>query len=259
MSVILPVLSRALAVRSLRLANEDLTRRVQERTLELEAANQELDAFCHSVSHDLRAPLRAVNWYASVLLKKFSAQIPEEGKGVVESITGSARRMEELIDGLLQFSRLGRQTLSRRPTQVAALVHEVLMELRGGNTHPVEIHAANLPDCVADPLLLRQVFSNLLSNALKFSRQRTPAVIEIGATPGETETVYFVRDNGTGFEMEYSHKSYNVFQRLHRYEDYEGAGVGLSIVQRIVQRHGGRVWAESAVDQGATFFLSIPN
>jgi light-regulated signal transduction histidine kinase (bacteriophytochrome) len=227
---------------------------------QLEAANKELEAFSYSVSHDLRAPLRTVDGFSQALLEDFGPLLPEEGQRQVRTIRAGAQRMGALIDDLLAFSRLGRQSLSKPVVvDMNRLVHEVLEEhLVERKGRQVEIRAAPLPPSRGDASLLKQVWANLLSNAIKYTRKRDPAVVEIGSVLEDGETVYFVRDNGTGFDMRYAHKLFGVFERLHRAEDFEGTGVGLAIVQRIVLRHGGRVWAESAVDQGATFHFTLP-
>ncbi|HZP92559.1 MAG TPA: response regulator [Burkholderiales bacterium] len=259
LSVILPVLSRALDIRRLRMENAVLERSVRERTAELEAANRELEAFSYSVSHDLRAPLRAVNGFSNILLEDYLAQLPAEAQRLLNQVSIHAGRMGQLIDDLLRFSRLSRQPLSPQPVNVAALVGEALEGFgteREGRR--IEIHVGPLPDAVGDPALLRQVFVNLLSNALKFTRQRDPAVIEVGCRQQDADRIYYVRDNGTGFDMQYADKLFGVFQRLHGDQQFEGTGVGLSIVQRIVARHGGRIWAEAQVDQGAVFYFTLP-
>lgn len=254
----MPVLTRALGVRQLRMQNAELERQVRERTAALEAANKELEAFSYSVSHDLRAPLRRLDSYSSLLMENFAGQIPAEAHDLLNRIVANARRMGELIDALLRFSRLNQQPLSREPIDVTLLVEEVLAELRGEkrNQH-LEVRAGVLPGAFGDPSLIRQVFFNLLSNAFKFTRHRTDGVIEVGSRQQDHETVYFVKDNGVGFDMRHAQHLFGVFQRLHPSAAFEGTGIGLSIVQRIVERHGGRVWAEAAVDEGATFFLTL--
>ncbi len=238
--------------------NQELERRVVERTAQLEAANRDLEAFTYSVSHDLRAPLRAINGYAKILLEEQSQPLDENGQRSLRRIESSARRMDGLIDGLLSLSRLG-----RRPTEIAQIaprpiVEEALDELGIGSQTPgVEIVIGDLPDCHADPALLRQVFVNLVGNAAKFSRDRSPARIEIGCRSDHDEQVWFVRDNGIGFDMNHAPDVFGVFQRLHTAEHYEGTGVGLAIVDRIVKRHGGRVWAEAAPDRGAAFYFTL--
>ena len=260
LSGILPVLSRALGVRRLRMENEELQRRVRERTTELEAANKELEAFSYSISHDLRAPLRSVGAFSSILLQEHSSRMPAEARRLLDIVTTSARRMEQLIEDLLRFSRLSRQPLSKQPVDIPALVQATLQELRQQeNDRQINVTVGELPNCVGDQSLLKQVFVNLLSNAFKFTRQREKASVEVGCQRQEGETVYFVRDNGAGFDARYAEKLFGVFQRLHSAEQFEGTGVGLSIAQRIVQRHGGRIWAEGKVDGGATFYFTLPD
>jgi PAS domain S-box-containing protein len=224
----------------------------------LEAANQELEAFTYSVSHDLRTPLRAVDGFSQAVLEDFGSLLPPEGQRYLHTIRGSAQHMGELIDDLLAFSRLGRQSLHLQPVEMEKLVRSALADLQSQQAgRRVDIRLGTLRPCNGDPALLKQVWLNLLANALKYSRRRDEACIEIGCHEEAGETVYSVRDNGTGFDMKYAHKLFGVFQRLHRAEDYEGTGVGLAIVQRVVHRHGGRVWAVGAPDQGATFSFTL--
>jgi hypothetical protein len=256
---VLPVLDRALAVRRLRLENAELQQRVQRHTRELEVANKELEAFSYSVSHDLRAPLRAVTGFAQILLEDHARELSQEAQRHLHTVAGSAQRMEQLIADLLEFSRLSRQPLNKQEIALSQVVEPVLAELRQAQPQrQVEIDIGELPQCPADASLLRQVFTNLLSNAYKFTRHRQPARIEIGCREQGDELLCFVRDNGAGFDMKYAGKLFGVFQRMHRVEDFEGTGIGLSIVHRIVQRHGGRVWAESEPDKGATFYFTLP-
>lgn len=259
LSVILPVLARALNVRRLRIEIAQLQQRLREHVAELEAANKELESFSYSVSHDLRAPLRAINSYSSILMEDYAAQIPPEARHLLTKVTDNAHRMGELIEHLLHFSRLSRQALTRQPVDIELLVTQTLDELRKENGHrQIDVRVEPLPKAIGDPILLRQVFINLLSNAFKFTRQRTPAVIEVGCQRQNDENVYFVRDNGAGFDMQYAGQLFGVFQRLHSHSEFEGTGIGLSLVQRIVQRHGGRIWAEAQLDKGATFYFSLP-
>ncbi|HVF25205.1 MAG TPA: ATP-binding protein [Anaerolineales bacterium] len=231
---------------------------LRERTTQLSEANKELDAFSYSVSHDLRAPLRAVSGFTNILLKDFAADLPPEAQGYLVSVQKGALKMGQLIEALLTFSRLSRQPLTKRTISPADLVREVLNDLKvEQEDQQVEIHIADLPACEADPTLLRQVFLNLLGNALKYTRKREVVTIEVGFQNGSSPCVYFVKDNGAGFNMEYANKLFGVFQRLHRAEEFEGTGAGLAIVQRIISRHGGRIWAEAALNQGATFYFTL--
>jgi PAS domain S-box-containing protein len=239
--------------------NADLERRVQERTAALETANRELESFSYSVSHDLRAPLRSIDGFAVAVIEDYAPLLPEEGRRYLQTIRAGAQRMGSLVDDLLNFSRLGRRPLVKRPLSMEPLVQSVLEELApqlaGRN---VEVRLQPLPDTAGDSALLKQVWINLIGNAFKYTRRRERAVVEIASTVSPAgEPVYLVRDNGTGFDMEYVGKLFGVFQRLHRMEDYEGTGVGLATVQRIVQRHGGRVWAEARPDEGATFHFTL--
>jgi hypothetical protein len=260
LSAILPVLSRALSVRRLRVENATLQQRVAERTAELEAANQELDAFAHSISHDLRAPVRHVSGFAA-LLAQFEPELSEKGRHYLGMIETANKHMGQLIEDLLHFSRNSRAEIRRTTIDLNDLFGHVIRaaqpEMEGRN---INWNKNPLPKVQGDPSLLQQVVSNLILNALKYSRTRDPAEIEIGSTTGRPgETVIFVRDNGVGFEMKYVDRLFGVFQRLHRAEDFEGTGIGLANVRRIVARHGGRTWAEGKVDGGATFYFSLPD
>jgi signal transduction histidine kinase len=241
-------------VRERRKAERTLT----EKTRLLAAANMELEAFSYSVSHDLRAPLRSMSGFAKILEEDFGGQMENGGLRYLGLIQQNAEKMGSLIDDLLAFSRLNRQTLTRSLVSPAALARDTFDSLEADRKgREIELTVGELPPCRADYRLLRQVFVNLLSNAVKFTRNRPAARIEVGSRGEQGETVYYVRDNGVGFDMQYVDKLFNVFQRLHRVEDYEGTGVGLAIVQRIVARHGGRIWAESALDRGATFSFTL--
>jgi PAS domain S-box-containing protein len=238
--------------------NAELERRVAARTAELEIANRELEAFSYSVSHDLRAPLRAIDGFSQALLEDFGAQLPEEGQHYLGTIREGAQRMGALIDDLLTFSRLSRLPLNRQHVDSEALVRYALGELalqkEGRN---VELRIGELAPCEGDPALLRQVWINLLSNALKYTRQRDRAEVDVGSRPQQGEIVYFVSDNGTGFDMRYADKLFGVFQRLHRADEFEGTGVGLAITERVIHRHHGRIWAEAEPGSGATFYFTL--
>jgi signal transduction histidine kinase len=259
LSAILPVLARALAVRRLRCENEDLQNRIRARTAELEASNKELEAFSYSVSHDLRAPLRAITAFSEILVSDHGASLSPDARTIADRVLVNSQRMARLIEDLLAFSRFTRQSLTRRPVDMARLVNEVLDELRkSGDTRPVTVEIGALPPCQGDHSLLRQVWINLLSNAFKFTRHQPEPRVEIGCREEADKIVYFVRDNGAGFDMKFAGRLFGVFQRLHRADEFEGTGIGLSIVHRIVQRHGGRIWAEAEEGKGATFFFSLP-
>ena len=256
----------AIAVRQARLYervklhSEDLELRVRERTEELQAANKELDAFSYSVSHDLRAPLRAVDGYAQMLEEDYGGKLDAEGNRLLGVMRASSQQMGRLIDDLLAFSRLGREPLRTRPVQLETLVHQIIDETRPShNGRTIDFMVGNLGTAEADPALLKQALANLLSNAIKFTRDKDPAVVEVGCRNASDPAVYYVKDNGAGFDMKYYDKLFGVFQRLHSTAEYPGTGVGLAIVQRVINRHGGRVWAESKPDEGAAFYFTLQN
>lgn len=235
-----------------------LNKHLAERSLEVEAANKELEAFSYSVSHDLRAPLRAVDGFSRIVLEDYAAELSEEGRGFLNRVRESATNMGQLIDDLLTFSRLSRQPLKKQSIVTTELARQVLDELKPEqNGRRIEASIADLPQCTGDFRLLKQVFVNLLSNAFKYTRKREVVHIEVGWEQINGETVYFVKDNGAGFDMKYADKLFGVFQRLHRSEEYEGTGVGLAIVQRVINRHGGRIWAEAVIDNGANFYFTL--
>jgi PAS domain S-box-containing protein len=239
---------------------ESLNQELAKRSTELESINKELEAFAYSVSHDLRAPLRHIAGYTELLQKKASSGLDEKSNHYILMMLESAKRMGNLIDDLLAFSRIGRAETQKTVVSLAQLVREALTEVRRdteGRNIVWKIGA--LPDFYGDRSMLRVVLVNLISNAIKFTRTRTQAEIEIGCSEGnENDLVVFVRDNGAGFDMKYVNKLFGVFQRLHQSDEFEGTGIGLATVQRIIHRHGGKVWAEGAVDSGATFYFSAP-
>jgi signal transduction histidine kinase len=239
--------------------NLELEQRVRERTAELERVNAELDGFTRSVSHDLRAPLRAIEGFSRILQEEHAPRLDAEGKRLVGVVRDSTLGMGRLIDDLLAFSRAGRHELKLDRVDMASLVNAVFHELAPEDGRDrVELRLAAIPDAWGNAALLRQVWSNLIGNALKFSAPRPRRVIEVGAREEPERTVYFVRDNGVGFDMKYVDKVFEVFQRLHSSAEFEGTGVGLALVQRIVQRHGGEVRAEGEVDRGATVSFTLP-
>jgi PAS domain S-box-containing protein len=259
----LPVVSRGLIYATARDVTEQkrAARDLEERAAELAAVNRELEAFSYSVSHDLRAPLRHIGGFAALLRESASASLDANGHRLLRTIIDAATQMGRLIDDLLNFSRVGRAPMARAEISLGSLVSEVRDEVMiGVNGHPIAWRLHDLPVVQADRSLLRLVFVNLLSNAVKYSSKRAQAEIEVGTMPGTAdETVFFVRDNGVGFDMQYAPKLFGVFQRLHSAEEFEGTGIGLANVARIVARHGGRVWAESALDHGAVFYVALPN
>jgi signal transduction histidine kinase len=239
--------------------NEELEQRVKERTAELEFANRELESFSYSVSHDLKAPIRAIEGFSRVLMDEYLAKLDEEGLRLLNIIVDNTQIMANLITDLLVLSRTGRQQLKKSSVDLASMVRQDFERLRGEEPErEIRLTIQDLAQAWGDPSLLNQVVMNLLGNAVKYTRTREVAVIEVGGYTKNGEAVFYVRDNGIGFDERYGHQMFGVFQRFHSGKEYEGTGVGLAIVQRIVQRHGGRVWAEGKVDKGATFYFALP-
>jgi two-component system sensor histidine kinase/response regulator len=251
-------IERERADQQIRRFNENLEHQVQDRTAELEAANRELETFSYSVSHDLRAPIRHIEGFSRILADHSEAVLDDEGKNCLKHICQATERMSAIIEALLKLARLGRQPLALRATDTLQLVQEVVMRVQEETSdRRIEWRIGALPIVQCDRDLIGQVFANLIDNAVKYSRGRTPAVIEVGQTTADGRPAIFVKDNGAGFEMKYADKLFGAFQRLHDVREFEGTGVGLATVQRIIHRHGGRIWAEAETDKGATFYFSL--
>ncbi|MBI3023543.1 MAG: PAS domain S-box protein, partial [Thaumarchaeota archaeon] len=226
---------------------------------QLEVSNKELEAFTYSVSHDLRAPLRAIDSFSKILSDEHSKQLDDEGLRLISVVRKNAQQMGKLIDDLLTLSRLGRAEVKTQDVEMSDMVKEVFKEIKTNSPgRAIEFSVRDLPNARVDPSLFRQVWANLLSNAVKFTKKRERTDIQVGSNPDDKQVVYYVKDNGVGFSMEYASKLFRVFERLHTDEEYEGSGVGLAIVHRIVSRHGGKVWADAKVGEGATFYVALP-
>ncbi len=258
------VTERTLAAERLEDDNAELESRVRMRTAQLEASNQELEAFSYSVSHDLRAPLRAIDGFANILIEDYAGRLDEPGQAHLQRIRGASQRMSQLIDDLLELARISRAEINSQPTDLSALVRDIVRDLRESEPgRRVDVAVADGQFAHVDPVLIRVALDNLLRNAWKFTGKRDAAHIAFGVTPvaaadGGSETAFFVRDNGAGFDMAYADKLFKPFSRLHPSSEFAGTGVGLATVQRVIHRHGGRIWADSGAEQGATFYFTLP-
>jgi signal transduction histidine kinase len=251
--------ARQAAEGEIRRLNENLEEQVKQRTAELEEANKHLEAFSYSVSHDLRAPLRHMDGFSRILQQEYGQQLPEEARHYLDRIRSAAKQMADLVEDLLALSRIDRQLPQPQRIFLASLVQEALAEvLPEAGSREIQWQIHPLPEAEVDAILFRQVLVNLFSNAIKFTRNQARPLIEIGSVEKNGETVVFVRDNGAGFDLRYADKLFGVFQRLHRQDEFEGTGIGLATVQRIIHKHGCRVWAESQPEQGATFYFTVP-
>ncbi|MDP3065347.1 MAG: ATP-binding protein [Methanobacteriaceae archaeon] len=258
--IIFVVILALLAERIEKVRNlHDLNQKLGKQAEELEEANEELEAFAYSVSHDLRVPLRAINGFSRILVEDYESTLDEEGVRLLNIVRDNTAKMGHLIDDILLLSRAGRQEMKESEIDMKDLVKSVWEELQTDwEGREIELKLEEMPKTRGDRALLTQVFQNLLSNSIKFTREKNPALVEVGAQEDEDKITYYVRDNGAGFDMKYVEKLFGLFQRLHSPEEFEGTGVGLSIVQRIVKRHGGRVWGESELDKGASIYFTLP-
>lgn len=260
MLIIVVVLVAILAERIEKIRKlNDLNQKLKIQTEKLEDANQELEAFAYSVSHDLRVPLRAIDGFSRILVEDYEDKLDDEGIRLLNIVRENTAKMGHLIDDILLLSRASRQEMKMNELDMAALAKSVYGEFHSDvEGRDIQFNVGDLPNAYGDRAMLGQVFQNLIGNAIKFTRKKNPAIIEVGGKKEGKEMVYYVKDNGAGFDMKYINKLFGLFQRLHSPEEFEGTGVGLSIVQRVIRRHGGKVWGEGAVDEGATIYFTLP-
>jgi two-component system sensor kinase len=245
-------------IEKVRILNE-MNENLKKESEKLEDANKELEAFAYSVSHDLRVPLRAIDGFSRIVIEDYEDKLDDEGKRLLNVVRENTQKMGQLIDDILLLSRASRQEMRISPIDMESLVENIFKELKPSmENRDVQLEIKSLPQAYGDRTLITQVLTNLISNSIKFTRIREKAVIEVGAKVGKDENIYYVRDNGAGFDMKYVNKLFGLFQRLHGVDEFEGTGVGLSIVQRIIRRHGGRVWGEGKIDNGATIYFTLP-
>lgn len=238
---------------------KQLNDELQRNLIQLEVTNKELESFSYSVSHDLRAPVRSLNGYSKILQEDYNDKLDDEGRRLLQIIQNNADKMGQLIDDLLSFSKLGKKEILKSEINSERMVDNILTDIATNTPHKANVVRTQLATTFADHALLTQVWINLLSNAIKYSSKKPNPKVEVGSYQTDDETIFYVRDNGAGFSMDYAHKLFGVFQRLHKASDFEGTGVGLAIVQRIIVKHGGRVWAEGKENEGATFYFALPN
>ncbi len=245
-------------IEKVRILNE-MNENLKKESEKLEDANKELEAFAYSVSHDLRVPLRAIDGFSRIVIEDYEDKLDDEGKRLLNVVRENTQKMGQLIDDILLLSRAGRQEMRISPIDMESLVKNIFEELKPSmEDRDVQLEIKSLPQAYGDRTLITQVLTNLISNSIKFTRIRENAVIEVGAKKEKDENIYYVKDNGAGFDMKYVNKLFGLFQRLHGVDEFEGTGVGLSIVQRIIRRHGGRVWGEGKIDNGATIYFTLP-